>query len=48
MQKSILVVEDDESIQHFLIGFLRDEGYIVEGFSSGARALEYVKKTDLI
>jgi len=40
MQRRILVVDDQESIQYFLRKTLESEGYIVEGAGdlSGARA----------
>ena len=44
IQKSAIVVEDDESILSFLTEFLQDEGFIVKGFTRGTEALNYIKK----
>lgn len=50
MQQSILIVEDDEAILDFLIEFLKEEGYIVQGTPSGTEGIRAIEKNapDLI
>lgn len=48
--KSILLVEDDVTLLSFLQDLLREEGYIVDGVSQGARAIQKVseRKPDIV
>ena len=45
LRRTILVVDDDDSIRDLLEAFLGDEGYFVVSATDGAQALELVTDT---
>ena len=50
ISRSILVIDDEASIRHSLIGALKDEGYRVHAVASGAEGIETLRsnRTDVV
>lgn len=46
-QKTILIVEDEDSIAEVLIAYCKKEGYVAQHFHSGEGVAEYVQKTKI-
>lgn len=48
IKNKILIVDDDESVNNFLMKFLRSKGYVsIQSAASGKDALEVIKKEDI-